>query len=399
MAMTLQAQNRRMTLAECVDLAMHQNLSVRASQQQVERARTLQATAWDLDKTELSLSQDPTTGGSTDNAISISQSIDFPTVYVARRRQLKAETQAEEQKANMVKSGLEADVAAAYYQLVYEQQRIRNLKHQHEVLFAYHEQMRKRWEAGEIRQLEALAAEQPLRENQLEVNQAESEAEVARLQLMLLMGTDEPVIIADDSLFAIDFVMPHYHYQQTPEGQYAQSLVKVAERSVSVAKGGYAPSLSLALRNQLVISSWNPYHLDRSRFGEGNFMGFEVGVGIPLFYGATKARVKAAKMERQQAAMEMEQQQSRRQTDYLSAVSRCNVARRRLEYFGEEGLHQADEMVRLAAVEYGQGEITYIEYVNALRGHIDVLQKHAEAVNNYNQSVIALKKICGQSIK
>ncbi len=30
-------------------------------------------------------------------------------------------------------------------------------------------------------------------------------------------------------------------------------------------------------------------------FEGGNFMGFEVGVGIPLFYGATKARIKAAK--------------------------------------------------------------------------------------------------------
>ena len=28
----------------------------------------------------------------------------------------------------------------------------------------------------------------------------------------------------------------------------------------------YAPSLSLSLRNQMVISSWDPYHVNRNRF-------------------------------------------------------------------------------------------------------------------------------------
>lgn len=399
MTIASSAQTKRLTLDECVRVAMQQNRMVRASQQQVARAKALQATAWDIEKTELSLSQDPTTGGSTDNAVTLSQSIDFPTVYMARHRQLKAETMAEESRADVVRNDLSADIASAYYQLLYEEQRLRNLKHQNTVLVEYHNMMRRHLEAGEIRQLEALAAERPLRENRLEMNQAESDVEVARLQLMQLLGTDEQIAPADDSLRTIDFVMPTYLYQQTPEGQYAQSLVNVAERSVSVAKSGYAPSLSLALRHQLVISSWNPYHQDRSRFSEGNFMGFEFGVGIPLFYGATRAKVKAAKMERQQALLQMEQQQRQRQSDYMAAVSRCNAARQRLEYYGEEGLRQADEMVRLAAVEYGQGEISYMEYVNALQGHIDVLQKHAAAVNDYNQSVIALKKICGQSIK
>ena len=38
--------------------------------------------------------------------------------------------------------------------------------------------------------------------------------------------------------------------------------------------------------------------LFRSRFTEGNFFGFEIGVGVPLFYGATKAKVKAARKDR-----------------------------------------------------------------------------------------------------
>lgn len=396
-ALGSQAQTRVLNLQQCLDMALGQNYEVQAAQKSVDRAKALQGTAWDIEKTELSLSQDPSSGGSTDNAISIAQSIEFPTVYVARHKQLKAETQMERSKAELVKVELASNVRSAYHQLVYEKECLRVLNKQDSILSHYRTVAETRYKAGETRQLELLSAERMYRENKLELASAMSDIENAQLQLSTLLNSDIPVTPADNKLTPIDFMQNGFNYSQTPEGQLSQDKITVADKAVAAAKSEYAPSLSIALRNQLVISSWNPYKVDRSRFDGGNFMGFEVGVGIPLFYGATKAKVRAAKKDRELAELEMKQEQQHLQKEYLATLSKCNAYYARLSYYQEEGVEKDKQLEKLSYMEYDNGEISYTEYMDALKDCIDFHMKKAAAINDYNQSVITLEKLMGKT--
>lgn len=393
---TVLSQTRKVSLQECINMALEKNPLMQVANKSVERAKALQGTAWEIDKTELSLSQDPTSGGSPDNALSLSQSIEFPTYYIARHKQLKAETQAERSKAAVVRLSLENDVKAAYYQAVYQAERLRVLESQDSLLAQYRTLAEKRYKAGETRQLELLSAERLQRENKMEVLAAHNELETAQLLLSRLVGSVETVEPKEDSLFPLDWKQASYNYSQTPDGQYSADRLKASEQAVRVAKNGFAPSLSLSLRNQLVISSWNPYDQDRSRFDGGNFMGFEVGVGIPLFYGATRAKVKAARKEREMIALEIKEQEQLRQQEYLSALSRMNAAYVRYTYYNEEGRERSDKMAEQGLLEYSQGEISYLEYMNVLQESIDLRLKRASALNDYNQCVLVMEKLCGR---
>lgn len=393
---TVLSQTRKVSLQECINMALEKNPQMQVANKSVERAKALQGTAWEIDKTELSLSQDPTSGGSPDNALSLSQSIEFPTYYIARHKQLKAETQAERSKAAVVRLSLENDVKAAYYQAVYLAERLRVLESQDSLLAQYRTLAEKRYKAGETRQLELLSAERLQRENKMEVLAAHNELETAQLLLSRLVGSVETVEPKEDSLLPLDWKQASYNYSQTPDGQYSADRLKVSEQAVRVAKNGFAPSLSLSLRNQLVISSWNPYDQDRSRFDGGNFMGFEVGVGIPLFYGATRAKVKAARKEREMIALEIKEQEQLRQQEYLSALSRMNAAYVRYTYYNEEGRLRSDKMAEQGLLEYSQGEISYLEYMNVLQESIDLRLKRASALNDYNQCVLVIEKLCGR---
>lgn len=392
------AQSRTLSLQECLDLALKQSYQMKAAEKSVERAKNLQGTAWDIDKTEVSLSQDPSSGGNTDNAMTVSQGIEFPTVYIARRKQLKAETQVEKSKLNLTKHDLACEVRSAYQQLVYENEILRLLNRQDSILDRYTTTASSKLKAGESRKLELLAAERMHRENELEIASTQSNIEASQLQLASLININENIIPADNVLTPLDFVQKDFNYQQTPEGQLAQDRITVADKAVTVAKNGYAPSLSLALRNQMLISSWNPYHVDRSRFKEGNFFGFEVGVGIPLFYGATKAKVKAAKRDREIAELELQQEQRNQQREYLTALSKCNSTFVRMKYYQEEGAEKDKELERLSGLEYENGEISYIEYMEALKDCTDFHMKKAAAINDYNQSVISLERLSGAAI-
>lgn len=382
----------KMTLQQCFQLADRQNLALQSGRKAVEKAQVMQGTAWDLDKTEIAFSQNPASSGDTDNGLTFSQSIEFPTVYTARRNQLKAETQAEKSRLNVTSQQLRLEIASAYYAMLYQTHRLQILQQQDSVIQRYCDVAAKRYRAGEARLLEFLSADRMRNDNRLEMTKVKNEAENLQTALMALLNTTTPVVPAADNL-VISQRSPMnaaFNYQQTADAQYQKDLITALDKEVKCAKTGYAPSLSLALRSQLLIDSWDPYHINRQRFTEGNFFGFEVTVGVPLFYGATKAKVKAAQKDREVALLAMQQEQREKERDYKQGYNRMQNASQRMEYYSGENLVKAKDIERLSTLEYENGEISYVEYASALQEAIDMRLKQAEVVNEYNEAVLAL---------
>ena len=382
----------KMTLQQCFQLADRQNLALQSGRKAVEKAQVMQGTAWDLDKTEIAFSQNPASSGDTDNGLTFSQSIEFPTVYTARRGQLKAETQAEKSRLNVTSQQLRLEIANVYYAMLYQTHRLQILLQQDSVIQRYCDVAAKRYKAGEARQLEFLSADRMRNDNRLEMTKVKNEAENLQTALMALLNTTTPVVPAADNL-VISQRSPMnaaFNYQQTADAQYQKDLITALDQEVKCAKTGYAPSLSLALRSQLLIDSWDPYHINRQRFTEGNFFGFEVTVGVPLFYGATKAKVKAAQKDREVALLAMQQEQREKERDYKQGYNRLQNAIKRMEYYSGEYMAKAKDIERLSTLEYENGEISYVEYASALQEAIDMRLKQAEVVNEYNEAVLAL---------
>lgn len=383
---------KKMTLQQCFQLADRQNLALQSGRKAVEKAQVMQGTAWNLDKTEIAFSQNPASSGDTDNGLTFSQSIEFPTVYTARRNQLKAETQAEKSRLNVTSQQLRLEIANVYYAMLYQTHRLQILLQQDSVIQRYCDVAGKRYKAGEARQLEFLSADRMRNDNRLEMTKVKNEAENLQTALMALLNTTTPVVPAADNL-VISQRSPMnaaFNYQQTADAQYQKDLISALDQEVKCAKTGYAPSLSLALRSQLLIDSWDPYHINRQRFTEGNFFGFEVTVGVPLFYGATKAKVKAAQKDREVALLAMQQEQREKERDYKQGYNRLQNAIKRMEYYSGENMAKAKDIERLSTLEYENGEISYVEYASALQEAIDMRLKQAEVVNEYNEAVLAL---------
>lgn len=382
----------KMTLQQCFQLADRQNLALQSGRKAVEKAQVMQGTAWDLDKTEIAFSQNPASSGDTDNGLTFSQSIEFPTVYTARRGQLKAETQAEKSRLNVTSQQLRLEIANVYYAMLYQTHRLQILLQQDSVIQRYCDVAGKRYKAGEARQLEFLSADRMRNDNRLEMTKVKNEAENLQTALMALLNTTTPVVPAADNLVISQHspMNAAFNYQQTADAQYQKDLISALDQEVKCAKTGYAPSLSLALRSQLLIDSWDPYHINRQRFTEGNFFGFEVTVGVPLFYGATKAKVKAAQKDREVAQLAMQQEQREKERDYKQGYNRLQNAIKRMEYYSGENMAKAKDIERLSTLEYENGEISYVEYASALQEAIDMRLKQAEVINEYNEAVLAL---------
>ena len=389
----LTATAQTLTMQQCFDMATKNSLTLKAAAAQTEKAQAMQATAWDLDKTQLSLAQDPTSGGSPDNAIAISQSIEFPTVYAARRSRLKAETAVEQGRQRVAEQQLRADIATAYWDAVYRQERLRIMQRQLALLEHYAATAETRHKAGEARLSERLSARRRLESLRLDIISAQNEYDAQRLALAALAGTAEPITPADTCLAPLNYAPTAFTYAATADGELAARGVRAADKAVREARSAFAPTLSLSLRQQLVITGWDPYHENRQRYQGGNFMGFEVGIGIPLVFGATKARVKAAHKEKETAELLMRQQEKQLQTEYDIAANQYNATAQRMAYYEKEGTADALETARIATAEYDNGDISYTEYNAAMQEALDTQMKRAEAINDFNQAVITLRRL------
>ena len=383
------------SLAECIETALANNIDVMVADMQVQRARRMEGSYFEMEPTELSLSQDPTSGGSPDNALTLSQKIDFPTVYGSRRKLLKAETQVEEGKLRLTESELTRDVSVAYSKLLFWQHVEALLCGNDSVLSEFVRTADIRYKNGETNRLELMNAQQMKAENSIKLREAQDEKTAATIMLQQLMNTTEKVVATDDYL-CVQPADDAYSFAATPQGQLLESEQALSESELGYIRQGMMPSFNVGLRHQLVISGINPYDVDRSRFDKGNWMGFEVGVAFPLFYGSQKARKSAAKLNVDIARTRRELAERKSGSELLIAENAVKSARRSYDYYQTEGFPAAKEIRRLSRIEYGAGEITYVEHVQNLSMALAIEMDNARAIDALNQAVIKLKYIKGK---
>lgn len=389
---------RTMTLAECLHTAQEHNLELTAGKLEVEKAEILRKTAVDLDKTSFALSQDLTSGGSSDNAWSVSQSFNFPTVYTARRKALKSEANLKKADLGVVKHDIDKEVTLAYYALLHNRDIMKVYEDQDTIYSKFLKLATDKYKLGEAGQLEKMNAERLYNENKLVWHQVEKDFKEAQLVLQRWMGVDEEVVPADTAFSVVPSPVPDndVDFEKTPWAEVYEQQRKLSEHNLVTEKRSYLPDFSVSLSTQLVLKGLNPYNVDRSRFDKGNFMGFEVGVSFPLFWGAQKARVKAAQQEVVLNRIKSQQAEYQFKNQYKQAFNEYVRARKDLLYYKEKGNPEAGRMLAISRVSYERGEIGYVEYIQNLQTVADIHLQYVKALNTYNRSVILLNYLQGK---
>lgn len=391
------AGSRTLTLEECLTLAFENNLSLKAGEAALGRASALKGTAFDAPNTGIELSQDATGGGSMENGLKFSQEFEFPTVYIAKRKVLKADYDVEEGSFRELRNKLSGDVSAAYYRLVFACQKIQILNEMSEVYSEFARIADERYNAGETSRLESINAARIMAKNGIALKEAQLARRQASSELSALLGIDDDIEPGDSALPVLDIplITQTLQPESTLRGQIGELKLKQSERNLGLAKHEFMPGLFIAATSQLLIKGFNPYDVDRSRFDKGNFMGFQVGVTVPLFFGAKRAKLQAAKKEVEFARLKKEEENRSILKEYTDALNDYETAAQSLEYYEGQGISQANEMVRLAAISYELGEIDYLEFIQNMETASSVRLEYLESIFRYNLSIITLNTLKG----
>lgn len=390
-------QVKQMNLEECIAAALSNNLSMQMEKKNLEKAKILTGTAFDAPNTGIELSQDATGGGSMENGLKFSQEFDFPTLYIGKRKALKANYSVAQGEYMEKSNRLAGSVVSAYHSLVYARHKVSLLEEQVALFADFVKVASARYEAGDASKLELLNAERILAKGEKELLDAKLMMDSYCLTLMNLTGEENEIIPSDEELSVLD--MPDIKGELEPDatfrGQLRNLELKQSERNLGITKQEFLPGFFVAATTQLLLKGFNPYDVERPRFEKGNFMGFQVGVTIPLFFGAKRAQMLAAKRDVEIAKLRVDEERLQINKEYSEAKNEFKAARKVLDYYEEKGVEQANEIMRLARVSYDLGEIDYIEYVQNMETVSSLRVEYLESIERYNQAIIKLETLKG----
>ena len=397
-AMSAQPSAVRLPLKECLDVALKHNLACQSAEASVSQSRLMEGTTFDVPQTMVSLVQTATDGGGPDNGLKFSQEFDFPTVYAARHKYLKSETELERRKADMTRNDIVQEVCSLYYALLYAREICAIVAAQDTLYERFCRVAQARYDAGETSRMEWLNARRLCNENRLALAQAQTEHAALLRHFQTTLNVDYAVEPAEDRLMPIEGYVPEdtMNFSATPEGMVANGRLTVAQRSQHLARQGFMPTLSVGATAQFLIKGFNPYNIERPRFEKGNFVGFEVGVGVPLFFGSQRAKARAAGQAVEAEKLRMADNRNRQASELQALNNDYNTALRAVDYYQRTGLPEAEEMTRLSLVSYELGEIGYEEHARNLETALAVKRTYAETLNNHNQIIVKLKHIKGE---
>jgi cobalt-zinc-cadmium resistance protein CzcA len=380
-----------LTLEESIQTAIQNNPQLRRSSLEVSQNKALQGTAFNPEKTVITLTQDPTSGGNIDNSLGVTQTFAFPTVYSAQRKVLTTQTALSEKAKIISENELARQVKLTWYQLLYTQNKLRQLTSQDSLYKRFSERAALRYKTGETSYLEQLSAENAYKEIQVAKKQAEADVLINRQELQQLMAVNYLPVITPAPLTKLTYIASDSSTVIAhPQLAYYQQRSALADAQVKAEKSRYLPDLTLGYRQQLLIGAFNPANINRGYFPGTRVGGFEAGVAVPLFFGAQKSKVKAVQVGQQIAQAEQQNATLLLTKQYNQALQTLAKYDEALSYYDEAGLKQASEQIRIAQFAYSKGEIGYIEFIQNMTQAMNIRLAYLSALRDYNQTVIEL---------
>jgi cobalt-zinc-cadmium resistance protein CzcA len=371
-------QSTPLTLQEALQLAEKQNPGILASQKRLESATALTHSAWDLPKTNLIHRQDQNDiaeNGVFNRVWGINQSFAFPTVYSAQKSFLRSGQQQEEAKLALDIRALKKEVSTAYVTATYWIQLEKNYNFLDSLYGAFSRAATRRLETGESNLLEKLTADSKQREISIRKSEAQRGKSIALDQLARLLQIDGEVEISEEKI----------NLESNPdlEAHPGFSLFEAAKMQAfyqtKVNQHSLLPTINLDLFQGTNLAP-----------GSKVYPGFEVGVGIPLFFGSQSAKIKAGKITQQQIDLESENFRSRLETSFSTIQKRLDQNQQIINYYETEGKILSEQLRAQASRSFQEGEIDFLQYVQLVENSRTITLQYLQARLDYQLNQLEL---------
>lgn len=375
---------------QAIEMALKNNRNIQAKELEIKASESLKRTAGQLPKLNVDAQFGHFNSNRSDNALQISQTIAFPTIFGARKKLLNAEVKSKELQGELTVNELKTSVRTYFYQIQYLQHNQEQLNYLDSLYDDFIRIAEVRYQAGDIKKVEISTAETKKGEVDLLLSQNHVYLQKAYLSLQALLNTDEPLKIVNEEKFQplqVSTLLDSAAIASHPSVKALYQDALIAEQTRKVEQAQALPDFTIGYSNQSITGLYDVRGREVFFGRDKRFSYFNVGVSIPIFT-ATRAKTNALEL-RQKAVEAIAQQQQRELTaQYQNALSQYKQDVQQFRYYQDQALPNAQQIVSAAQLGYRSGDISYVEYLFALQTAADIRLNYLKSIQQVNQSVV-----------
>nr|WP_068891123.1 CusA/CzcA family heavy metal efflux RND transporter [Pedobacter panaciterrae] len=370
-------------LNEALDSAVSGNMLVKSQKLRAEQAKQLIKTAADIPQTNLSGQYGKFNSAFIDNAVGLNQSFSLPTVYSRQKQKLSEEWKIAVLNVDLKQSEIKKMTTSVFYEMliIIEKQALLL-----SIDSAYREFFRvanERFKVGETNMLEKASAENQLIQIGRQKKELQKEFSNLQQQFMLLINSDE-VRQPQSANYKMEFTVKEFSTLiDHPFLKISAQEEQVAKAITRVEKSKLLPEINLGYNNMSIQDGVN--------YGMGSrFHSIQLGVGIPIFYGAQKAKIKSAQTLQTITKNETAYARKQLEVEMKDAVNQFEKNQEIVNDFENNALKNAKEITQTLNRQLQKGEINYLEWTVLNQQALSLRLDYFDAIKNLNHSIIQL---------
>ena len=375
----LTSAQTKISLEKAIELAKSNNIDLKIADKEIEKQTILKKTAFQADPLQVQYQGGQFNSADFDHNVSIQQYFPIGNITKANRQLQEELVKLAEKRKALSSYEIEKAVTLAYYQYLYGVS-IQKLNSELNAIYTkFLKNAELRFQTGESGNIEVISAKAKVKEIETQKAQLEYDLAIYQKQLQFFVQTDENII--PDEKTALQYSVVKQEGNSKAEGlltDYYQQQISVYQKETNTYKALRMPKLGLGYFAQTINT-------------ESLFQGFTAGLQIPLFGGVNSAKAKASEISISQSQLALDKSKLTLNLQQQELQNNFEKQQKALEYYQNEGLQYADQIISTAQKSYANGDMSYWSYISFLNQAIDIKKQYAEAAHNYNQSAIELQ--------
>jgi cobalt-zinc-cadmium resistance protein CzcA len=372
-------------LNQAVDSAFKYNQGLSAQDYRTKSAQKMKGSGWNLPMTTAQYERGQINSNYSDDRFVVSQSLMFPTVYMNQKKVLQSEYELAQQEFGSQKLDLKAEVSRQYYLYLFLVEKEKIWKEYDARIIEQLKLASLRFKAGESNVIEKASAEQHRAESMKQLQQVTLEKTACLIRFQLLIGTNDLFVPADSLTRLPINIKDSSHLTASPYLLRLQKQKEISMGKLKSERSKYLPELQFGYQNMSITGIGNDdIYYPRSQ----RFQAFQVGVGVPLFFGSTQSKskalsfeLKARELEYQYTKAKMNQQLNEWQKQLVSLDLMC-------KYYEDTVLPQAKTAREASWNQYLQGSLNFMEWTLLHNQILQTNNAYLETVQQFNQLMI-----------
>lgn len=374
---------RSISIEEALENAVENNLLIQNRELRAEQAKQLTKTGMNIANTVVGAEYGNFNSPFRDDRFSITQSFSLPAVYNRQSKQLNEEWKAMLLEVDLKEAEVRKLTRSVFYELVLLEEKERLLKKMDSAYTAFLRVATVRLKAGETNMLEKASAENQLSQLRIQEKNLKQEKDMRAQELMLLLNTTEKRIPVSSKLKLDLPEIDSSSLSSHPSLNWQRQQERVADASVKVESSRLIPDISLGYNNMSLQDGINYNHGNR-------FQSLQLGLEIPIFSGAQRARIKSAKTQQMIAKNETFYRSRQLQTAFESVLIQVKQYAEVVAEYEKTALKNAVGITNTLNRQLKKGEINYLEWTILNQQSLQVQLDYFEALKNLNNSIINL---------